>query len=108
MTEAADHENCAIGVHTHQLAGASESVASELGAALEAMTGLDYVRPHEVEALPVMSEGHAHVVYGPLAEVPSDSTPSVVLVFAHASQSLVVTEAVARVTVMLVRVLDHA
>lgn len=97
VTAAADHENCAIGVHTHQLAGASTSVASELGAALEAMTGLDYVRPQEIESLPVMAQSHAHVVYGPLAEVPADATPNVVLVFAQASQSLVVTEAVARV-----------
>ncbi|MBT6275066.1 MAG: hypothetical protein HOI95_13120 [Chromatiales bacterium] len=94
-TSAEDHKFCAIGVHTHNLQDASPSHASELGAALTAMKGLDYVRPAEVEALPVMGESHKHVVYGPLSE--ADDTPNVVLLFAHATQSLILTEAVARI-----------
>lgn len=95
VTSAQDHQFCSIGVHTHTLDGAVASHDSELGAALGAMKGLDYVRPGEVEMLPVMAKSHKHVTYGPLKD--ATQTPGVVLVFAQASQSLILTEAVARV-----------
>ncbi len=94
-TSAADHRHCAIGVHTHNLAGPATGHGDDLNATLGAMTGLDYVRQAEVEALPVMRQAHAHVVYRPLAEC--QTAPDVVLLFTHAVQSLVITEAVARV-----------
>lgn len=94
-TSARDHELCAIGVHTHNLAGASESQPSELQAALEAMQGLDYVREEEVAAIPVVEQVVRHAVYGPLADIPVPA--DVVLIFAHAQQSLIMTEAAARV-----------
>ena len=53
-TTAADHANCAIGIHTHNLKGAPESQPTELEDTLAAMRGLDYVRPDEVAAIPVM------------------------------------------------------
>jgi uncharacterized protein (DUF169 family) len=59
------------------------------------MQGLDYVRPAEVEALPVMALRNEHVVYGPLED--ATKRPSVVLIFATAAQGLVLAEAVARV-----------
>ena len=52
-TSAQDHELCAIGVHTHNLSGASATQPAELMTALEAMQGLDYVREEEVAAIPV-------------------------------------------------------
>ncbi len=94
-TSAQDHELCAIGVHTHNLAGASAAQETELMTALEAMQGLDYVREEEVAAIPVMQQPVQHAVYGPLADFPMDA--DVVLLFAHAQQSLILTEAVARV-----------
>ncbi len=94
-TSAKDHELCAIGVHTHNLSGASESQPGELMTALEAMQGLDYVREEEVAAIPVLQQPVQNAVYGPLAEFPTDA--DVVLLFAHAQQSLILTEAVARV-----------
>ncbi len=94
-TSAMDHELCAIGVHTHNLSGASEAQATELMTALEAMQGLDYVREEEVAAIPVMQHPVQHAVYGPLADFPMDA--DVVLLFAHAQQSLILTEAVTRV-----------
>lgn len=94
-TSAADHRHCAIGVHTHNLAGPASGHGDDLNAALGAMMGLDYVRQTEVEALPVMEQAQTHVVYRPLAECPT--APDVVLLFTHAAQSLVMTEAVARV-----------
>ena len=95
VTGAEHHQFCSIGVHTHTIAGAPASQMDELGAALSAMQGLDYVRPDEVEALPVMAKASKHVVYAPLGE--TDVAPDVVLLFANGVQSLIITEAVARV-----------
>src|SRR5262245_24779134 len=55
VTSAKDHELCAIGVHTHNIAGASASHPLELQEALKAMSGLDYVREEEVAAIPSYS-----------------------------------------------------
>lgn len=95
VTSAKDHELCAIGVHTHHISGASGSQQAELEEALKAMSGLDYVREEEVAAIPVVERAARHVVYGPLADFPLD--PEVVLLFAHARQGLILSEAVARV-----------
>ncbi|MYH63066.1 MAG: hypothetical protein F4148_15350 [Caldilineaceae bacterium SB0675_bin_29] len=94
-TSAMDHELCAIGVHTHNLAGASASHPEELAAALGAMAGLDYVREEEVAAIPVLPQPVQHAIYGPLSEFPLEA--DVVLLFAHAQQSLILAEAAARV-----------
>lgn len=94
-TSAQDHELCAIGVHTHNLAGASAAQPIELQSALEAMQGLDYVRAEEVAAIPVVQRAARRAIYGPLAGFPM--TADVVLLFAHARQGLILTEAVARV-----------
>jgi len=95
VTSAADHELCAIGVHTHHISGASASHPLELQEALKAMSGLDYVREEEVAAIPVVRRQARHVVYGPLADFPLD--PAVVLLFADARQGLILSEAAARV-----------
>ena len=93
-TSAQDHALCAIGMHTHNLPQTA-ATESELRDAVQAMTGLDYVRPEEVAAIPVAPRRARHVVYGPLADFPA--APEVVLLFADARQGLVVTEAAARV-----------
>ena len=95
FTSTKDHELCAIGVHTHHMSQPSPSHQSELGDALAAMSGLDYVRAEEVAAIPVVQREVKHVVYGPLAECRSD--PEVVLLFAHSQQGLIVSEAASRV-----------
>lgn len=69
--------------------------ADELQEALWVMTRLDYVREDEVSAIPVLQRAARHVVYGPLSDFPIE--PEVVLVFAHARQGLIVSEAVRRV-----------
>ena len=94
-TSAQDHALCAIGIHTHNLTDAPAAQTGELMAALEAMQGLDYVREEEVAAIPVLSQPVRHTVYGPLADFPI--APDIVLLFAHAQQSLILTEAAARV-----------
>jgi uncharacterized protein (DUF169 family) len=95
FTSTKDHELCAIGVHTHNMAQPSKSHQGELQEALQAMSGLDYVREEEVAAIPVVRREVKHVIYGPLSEFPID--PEVILLFTHARQGLVLSEAVARV-----------
>lgn len=95
VTSAKDHELCAIGVHTHHISEATGSQQAELQEALKAMSGLDYVRQEEVAAIPVVQREVKHVIYGPLADFPLD--PEVVLLFAHARQGLILSEAAARV-----------
>jgi uncharacterized protein (DUF169 family) len=95
VTSAQDHALCSIGVHTHHMTVPAPSHQTELAEALQAMSGLDYVRADEVAALPVIKREVKYVVYGPLAEFPLD--PEVVLLFAHARQGLIISEAVARV-----------
>jgi uncharacterized protein (DUF169 family) len=94
-TSAEDHQLCPIGVHTHNMSGASASQQDELKASLEAMTGLDYVREEEIAAIPVLQRQTKQALYGPLAEFPL--VPEVVLLFAHAQQGLVLSEAIERV-----------
>jgi uncharacterized protein (DUF169 family) len=94
-TSTKDHELCSIGVYTHNMAEPSKSHPRELQEALQAMSGLDYVREEEVAAIPVVKREVRHVIYGPLADSPLD--PEVILLFAHARQGLVLSEAAARV-----------
>lgn len=94
-TVAADHELCAIGVHTHNLEGASPATQHELGEVLKVMADLDYVRPEEVAEIPVLEQPTAVVVYAPLASAPL--APDVVVLFARADQSLILSEAAMQV-----------
>jgi len=95
VTSTADHALCGIGVHTHNMAEPSEDHSGELKAAIEAMIGLDYVREEEIAQIPVLNRKAKHIVYGPLGEMAIK--PDVVLLFAHAQQSLILSEAVQRV-----------
>jgi uncharacterized protein (DUF169 family) len=71
VTTTKDHELCSIGVHTHHMAQPSPSHQAELKQALEAMSGLDYVREEEVAALPVVQREVTQVISGPLADSPT-------------------------------------
>ena len=94
-TSAKHHALCSIGIHTMNLSQAPASQPEELGAALKAMMGLDYVREEEVAAIPVARREARHVLYGPLADFPVE--PDVVLLFADSRQGLVLSEALGRV-----------
>ena len=94
-TSTSDHELCAIGVHTHNMADPSTSYSDELGDVLKVMADLDYVTEDEVATIPVLNRKSKHVVYAPLGEAPLPA--DVVLLFADARQSLVITEAVQRI-----------
>jgi uncharacterized protein (DUF169 family) len=94
-TSTKDHELCSIGTHTHHMARPSRSYQDELKQTLKAMSGLDYARDEEVAAIPVLQRKVKHVIYGPLADFPLD--PEVVLLFAHAQQGLILSEAAGRI-----------
>jgi hypothetical protein len=55
VTSAKGHALCSIGVHTHHLRQPALSHLTDLGETLKAMCDLDYVRPEEVAAIPVIS-----------------------------------------------------
>jgi uncharacterized protein (DUF169 family) len=95
VTSAQHHALCSIGMHTHHMTQPALSHLAQLAETLKVMCDLDYVRLEEVAAIPVIKQQVKYVVYGPLAQFPL--FPEVVLLFAHARQGLILSEAVARV-----------
>ena len=93
-TTPADHERCAIGQYTHNLA-MSPAAATDLQDALKVFASLTYVRDEDVAAIPVLASKPQYVIYGPLAETPT--TPDVVLLFVQAGQTLILSEAAQQV-----------
>jgi uncharacterized protein (DUF169 family) len=93
-TSAADHSLCAIGVYTHNLQP-SASQQIDLGDALQAFSQLGYVREEDIPFIPVLQSHSAYVVYSPLSETPLP--PDVVILFVHANQSLILSEATQQV-----------
>jgi len=85
-----DHDLCAIGIHTHNL-NRTESNQADLLSALQVFAALSYVRPEDVAQIPVLQQSPEYVVYGPLAE--SIARPDIVLLFVHAGQTLILSEA---------------
>ena len=60
--------------------------------AIKVFGDLDYVRQEDLPLIPVLAARPRHVLYSPLAETPL--RPDVVIVFANASQTLILSEAV--------------
>jgi uncharacterized protein (DUF169 family) len=89
-TAPADHDLCAIGTFTHNLA-VTPAHETERRAALAVFARLGYVRPEDIPQIPVLETRPRHVVYAPLAETPLP--PDVVLLFVGAAAALVLSEA---------------
>ena len=89
-TSAIDHSLCSIGQYTHNLE-MSPSSGKDLGDALKVFADLSYVRAEDVAQIPVLASKPSYVIYGPLAEIPTD--PDVVLLFVRADQTLILSEA---------------
>ena len=85
-----DHDLCGIGIYTHNLE-ASPGARKDLGDALKVFSDLGYVREQDLPLIPVLKNRPQAVIYGPLSQVPLP--PDVVLVFANADQTLVLSEA---------------
>jgi uncharacterized protein (DUF169 family) len=93
-TSASDHNLCAVGVHTHNLQP-SPAQQADLMDALKVFADLDYVRPQDVAAIPVLRSQPAHVVYAPLARTPLPA--DLVMLLVDAGQTLILSEAVQQV-----------
>lgn len=89
-TSATDHDLCTLGTYTHNLA-VGPAHEAERGEALKMFADLGYVRAEDLPRIPVLKRRPTHVIYGPLSRMPID--PDVVLLFAHADQALVLSEA---------------
>ncbi|MET0218628.1 MAG: DUF169 domain-containing protein [Burkholderiales bacterium] len=94
-TSTPDHELCAVGVYTHNLANPPPRHARELASVLQVMAGMEYVREEDVATIAVRKAPAKHVVYAPLKETPLP--PEAVLLFAHSRQGLVIAEAIQQV-----------
>ena len=93
-TVAEDHNNCAIGVYTHNLEPTPTQQA-DLMNALKIFGDLGYVRPEDLPLIPVLRARSKYVVYGPLDQAPLP--PDVVLFFVDSNQTLVLSEAAQQV-----------
>jgi uncharacterized protein (DUF169 family) len=89
-TSAADHDLCAIGTYTHNLAG-TPAHESERGEALKVFADLGYLRSEDLPLIPVLKRRAHHVIYGPLDRLPLP--PDVVLMFVRPDQTLILSEA---------------
>lgn len=89
-TDAADHQNCPIGAHTHGVE-MSEAKKRELMGLVGTMVQLGYIRMEEVPAIPHRSAPLQVAVYAPLSRMPC--APDLVLVRGTAAQLMVLVEA---------------
>lgn len=94
VTTASDHSNCAIGVYTHNLPF-TDAQQTDLADALKVFADLGYVREEDLPLIPVLQSQPHSVIYAPLAAAPLP--PDVVLLFVHAKQILILTEATQQV-----------
>jgi uncharacterized protein (DUF169 family) len=92
-TVAADHYNCPVGSHTHNISLPPER-APELPQTLTFMTGLGYLTMEEVPGIPQLPRTPGAVVYAPLGDTPVD--PDVVLIVGRPGRLMLLQEAALR------------
>ena len=92
-TVGADHYNCPIGSHTHNIPLPPER-AHELTETLGFMTGIGYIRMEEVPSIPRLAATPGVVVYAPLGDAPID--PDVVLFWGPPGRVMLLQEAAMR------------
>jgi len=92
-TEASDHYNCAIGCYTHSIALPMEREA-ELGATVEFMTSIGYIRPEEVPGIARLANSPKYMAYAPLAE--ATFAPEVVILVGPPGKLMLLQEAATR------------
>ena len=92
-TVAADHYNCSIGSHTHNMP-LPEDRAHELSDTLGFMTSIGYLRMEEVPGIPQLPETPGVVVYAPLGDTPVE--PDVVLFWGPPGKVMLLQEAALR------------
>lgn len=92
-TVPADHFNCAIGSHTHNIPLSPER-GQELEQTLSFMTGIGYIRMEEVAGIPRLPRTPGAVVYAPLGDMPVE--PDVVLFAGRPGRIMLIHEAATR------------
>jgi uncharacterized protein (DUF169 family) len=92
-TVPADHYNCAVGSHTHNIPLPAER-AHELPQTLTFMTGLGYLKMEEVPGIPQLARTPGAIVYAPLGDTPVD--PDVVLFVGRPGRLMLLQEAALR------------
>jgi uncharacterized protein (DUF169 family) len=88
-TVAADHQNCPIGAHTHNIPHTDGGAM--LNEMLGMMAGIGYVRLEEVPQIPQWSRTPAAVLYARLGEAPLP--PDVVIFACGAAAAMLLSEA---------------
>src|SRR2546423_4361334 len=89
-TDAADHQGCPIGAHTHGVE-MNEARREELMGLVGSMVQLGYIRPDEVPSIPHRKTPLRVAVYAPLAKMPCP--PDLVLVRGSTAKLMVLIEA---------------
>ena len=95
-TVAADHYNCPIGSHTHNIP-LPAARAHELNETIGFMTGIGYIRMEEVPSIPRLAQTPGVVIYSPLGQSPVD--PDVVLFWGPPGRVMLLQEAAHRANV---------
>jgi uncharacterized protein (DUF169 family) len=87
---AASHYNCSVGAMTMGFE-LPESISSDLVDTVTLMSGAGYLDASEPPNIPVVTEPHQGIVYGPLATFPVDA--ELVLLWLSPKQAMLVAEA---------------
>ena len=88
-----DHENCALGGHTHNFPQPSEHTG-EYQKALSLMASNGYIKMEEILAIPHIKQTPNVIVYSPLGDTPIE--PDLVVFIVRAMQTMVLQEAALR------------
>ncbi len=89
-TDASDHVNCPVGVHTMGLPMSPETQSSLMGLVVQ-MGEFCYLDGAEVPHIPTVSGEKSEIVYGPLAQL--ETEPDVVVVWVTPYQAMLLQEA---------------
>jgi uncharacterized protein (DUF169 family) len=89
-TQASDHADCPVGVHTMGLPMSNET-AAELEGLIQQMSELNYLNPAEVANIPTVSGEKCGIVYGPLAAM--ETQPDAILIWVTPYQAMLLNEA---------------
>jgi uncharacterized protein (DUF169 family) len=92
-TVPADHYNCAVGSHTHNIPLPPER-APELPQTLGLMTQIGYLKMEEVPGIPRLAKTPGAIVYAPLGDTPVD--PDVVVFIGLPGRLMLLQEAAIR------------
>jgi uncharacterized protein (DUF169 family) len=88
-----DHENCALGSHTHGFPQSPEG-AEKYQKALSLMTSKGYIKMEEILSIPCMKQTPGAIIYSPLGDTPME--PDLVVFMVRAMQTMVLQEAALR------------